>query len=73
MVLGAIGVHNIKSTEGGAPNCFTVTDDENDNWTLCTVDGSPTSDWICPISEVLGVPCPEEGEGEGAVKIVHVT
>lgn len=72
VVLGAIGVHNIKSTAGGAPNCFTVTDDENDNWTLCTVDGSPTSDWICPISEVLGLPCPEEGEEEN-VKLVHVT
>jgi len=41
---------------------------------LCTVDGAPTSDWICPISEALGLPCPEEGEGEEeAVKIVHVT
>lgn len=74
VVLGAIAVHNIKSTADGPPNCFVITDNESDNWTLCTVDGAPTSDWICPISEVLGLPCPEEGEGEegeGAAPVVE--
>lgn len=72
VVLGAIGIHNLKSTKGGAPNCFSVADDESDNWTLCTIDGAPTSEWICPISEVLGLPCPEEGEGAAAVEKVLV-
>lgn len=43
---------------------------ENDNWMLCTLDGAPTSEWICPISEALGLPCPDEGEAEETEKIV---
>lgn len=56
------------------PNCFTVEDNESDDWTLCTVDDAPTEEWICPISEILGLPCPEEGddeEGEGEKVVVE--
>jgi len=60
VVLGAIAIHNIVATAGGAASCFSVVDDENDGWTLCTFDDAPTSDWICPISEVLGLPCPDD-------------
>jgi len=68
-VLGAIAIHNIKATKGGAASCFSVVDEENDGWTLCTIDDEPTSDWICPISTVLGLPCPDDaGIPE---KIVH--
>jgi len=73
VVLGAIGIHNVKSTKGGKPNCFSIQDTESDNWTLCTIDGAPTVDWICPISEVLGLPCPESTEGEAPVQEVLVT
>jgi len=73
VVLGAIAIHNLKSTKDTAPNCFVIQDNEADNWELCTVDGAPTGDWICPISETLGLPCPEEdGEEEAAVQEVVV-
>lgn len=71
VVLGAIAIHNIVATAGGSASCFSVVDDENDGWTLCTFDEGPTSDWICPISEILGLPCPEEEEVV-AEHIVHI-
>jgi len=70
VVLGAIAIHNIVAAKYGPASCFEVVDDENDGWDLCTIDDQPTGEWICPISTVLGLPCPPE-EDVVQEKIIH--
>jgi len=58
IVLGTIALKNIQATaDGMEASCFRVVDQENDNWDMCDPEGHSPHEWVCAISEQLGMPC----------------
>lgn len=75
IVLGSIGLKNIKAiSKGSQPDCIKIEDEEEDKWELCEPttdepkDVLDIADWECKLLILIGEECDEsllEGAAEG--------
>jgi len=63
VVLGSIDLNNVNfpqdSEEG--PTCFTLLEQEKDEWDLCADSADDKQAWMCAINGLLGAPCGTAG------------
>ena len=61
VVLGAIKLDNLNTIKDPDTSylgyCFGVSDNEADQWVLCTSEAQDELDWICALNTSLGLSC----------------
>jgi hypothetical protein len=71
VVLGAIAidrVHAIHNSDLDLSSCFSIDNEESDEWNLCALSPEEKEEWDCAIKTAIGEPCgesedaPEDGE-----------